>query len=146
MPKDMEVCFPATMGGLTTALATIDQFGAARNLCADEISRARIVAEELITNAIKYGYGDASERPIRLRLSADPVLTLTYDDEAEPFDPTQWRPRKDAATARLEHREGRAGIDLVLGLSSTARYESRPGGNRLVLTFAPRPASGGKAR
>ena len=138
MPTEIEICLPATLPGLTTALATIDQFRAARNLNADQISRARIVAEELISNTIKYGYGGECDRPIRLTLTAQPILTLTYDDEAEPFDPTLWRISETPPSGR-EPREGRAGIGLVLGLSTTARYERRPEGNRLVLTFAPRP-------
>jgi anti-sigma regulatory factor (Ser/Thr protein kinase) len=136
---DVEVCFPATMVGLTIAMATIDQFHAARNLHGDEIACIRIVAEELISNTIKYGYGAECDRPIRLRLSADPIITLTYDDEAAPFDPTAWRTNEAPGTRGRELREGRAGIELVLGLSSTALYQRRPEGNRLVLTFAPRP-------
>ena len=139
MPAAVEVCFPATMDGLTMALATIDQFRAARNLDADQIARMRVVAEELVSNTIKYGYGGACDRPIRLSLSADPVLSMVYEDEAEPFDPTLWRANAPLTVPGQGRREGRAGIDLVLGLSSAVGYMALPKGNRLIIQFGESP-------
>ena len=141
MPNELEVLIPATVSGLVTALATIDQFRAARNLDADAVTRARVVAEELISNTIKYGYRGECDRPIRLRLCTEPVLTLVYEDQAGPFDPTLWRPSKEWTAASRERREGRAGIALLLGLSSAAEYHRLPDGNRLVITFASKGAA-----
>jgi serine/threonine-protein kinase RsbW len=137
-PTEVEVCFSATMDGLAIALTTIDQFRAARNLQRDEIARARVVAEELITNTIKYGYGGECERPIRMRLTAEPALTIVYEDEAEPFDPTHWRPQPEWELPSLERPDGLSGIVMVFGLSSSVDYQPQPAGNRLVITFAPR--------
>jgi anti-sigma regulatory factor (Ser/Thr protein kinase) len=134
---EIEINIPATRRGITTALARIEEFCAARNLSANQAARALIIAEELITNTIKYGYRGECERPVRLRLCAGPALTMIYEDEAAPFDPIHWNPGEDAASARRQGREGRAGIDLVIGLSSSAAYEGLPEGNRLILTFAP---------
>ena len=138
MPNELEVLIHATVSGLITALATIDQFRATRNLRADSVARVRVVIEELVSNTIKYGYGGECDRPVRLRLCAEPVLTLVYEDEAEPFDPTLWRPNEEWTAASRERQEGRAGVALVLGLSSAVRYERTSDGNRLVITFAPR--------
>ena len=131
--EEIEINIPATMRGLGAALAKIEQFCAARNLYSDQAARVRVVAEELITNTIKYGYRGESERPVRLRLRAGAVLTLIYEDHAPLFDPTLWR--RETATA-VPRGEGRAGIDLILGLSSTVAHEGGPEGNRLTLTFA----------
>jgi anti-sigma regulatory factor (Ser/Thr protein kinase) len=114
----------------------MDQFRTARNLDAGALARARVVAEELISNTIKYGYRGECDRPIRLRLSAGPVLTMVYDDAAEPFDPTQWRPKPEWTILNPERPAGLRGIDLVLGLSSAVDYRALPDGNRLVITFA----------
>jgi serine/threonine-protein kinase RsbW len=138
MSTQIEVSFPATSSGLVSALATIDQFRALRNLGADETARVRIVAEELISNTIKYGYGGECDRRIWLRLDHEPVLTLTYDDEADPFDPTLWRPDEEWTVVSRERHEGRSGIALLQALSSSVAYHPRPGGNRLVVTFSPR--------
>jgi anti-sigma regulatory factor (Ser/Thr protein kinase) len=133
---EIEINIPATRNGLATVLARIEEFAAARNLCADQVARVRVVVEELITNTIKYGYRGECDGPIRLRLSAGRVLTLVYEDQAPPFDPTLGRSEQDSAAKRLDGREGHAGIGLILGLSSTAAYEAAPEGNRLTLTFA----------
>jgi anti-sigma regulatory factor (Ser/Thr protein kinase) len=138
MPTEIEFSFPATMSGLSSALATIEQFGTARNLNADDIARVRVVVEELASNTMKYGYGAECDRPIRLQLSAEPVLALVYEDLAGPFDPTLWRPKPEWAVSGRERPEGLAGIDLVLGLSSTVEYQATPDGNRLVMTFVSR--------
>ena len=48
------------------------------------------------------------------------------------------RPVEEGSGAPDPHREGEAGIALVLGLATAVAYEPMIGGNRLVLTFAPR--------
>jgi anti-sigma regulatory factor (Ser/Thr protein kinase) len=137
MPTDLEVSFPATTSGMVAALETIEHSGAAWNLGADLIGRLRIIVEELFSNTIKYGYGRECDHPVRLRLSPTPVPTLTYEDDADPFDPTRWKLEDDDVTPD-ERPEGRAGIKMVLGLSATAIYLPRNGGNCLVLTLGAR--------
>jgi len=142
---EIELNIPATRRGLCTALARIEEFAAARNLHADTLGRLRVVVEELVTNTIKYGYGGECERPIRLRLNASHALSLIYEDDAPRFDPTAPRPAHDPAARRRAGREGRAGLDLVLGLSDSAAYDGSAG-NRLALTFlAPDQSAGGPA-
>ncbi len=82
LPAELEL--PATMEGLSAALDAVEQYCARMNR--DLVSRARIVVEELFSNTIKYGYGGESDHRVRLRLAADPVLTLVYEDDAPPFD------------------------------------------------------------
>jgi len=138
MPTDLEVSFPATTRGLITALETIEHSGRAWNFGAEVIARLLIIAEELISNTIKYGYGRECDLPFRLRLSALPVPTLVYEDDAAAFDPTCWV-HPDEHLAPDDRPEGRAGIKMVLGLSGTATYLARPQGNCLVITFDQRP-------
>jgi anti-sigma regulatory factor (Ser/Thr protein kinase) len=138
MPTDLAVSFPATTNGMVAALERIEDTGAAWNLGAEIIARLRIIVEELMTNTIKYGYGRECDRPIRLSLCAGPVPTLTYEDDAPPFDPTRWRPANEDASPE-DGPEGQAGIKMVLGLSSSAAYRPRPDGNCLVLTLGALP-------
>jgi len=135
MSNALELRIPATAAGLATALARIDQFQVGRNLDVGAVTQARLVVEELISNTIKYGYRGESDRPILLRLLGEPVLTLIYEDRADPFDPTVWRPPEAWTAANREEQEGRSGIALVIGLSSTIAYERVPDGNRLLITF-----------
>lgn len=137
MPTVLEVSFPATTSGMVAALETIEHSGTAWNLGADLVGRLVIIVEELFSNTIKYGYGRECDRPVRLRLSAMPVATLVYEDDAAPFDPTAWR-QEDADVPPDQRPEGRAGIRMVLGLSASAVYRARDGGNCLVLTLGER--------
>ncbi len=138
MASELKLSFPATMSGLIASLEAIDHAGDAWNLDIGVVSRARIIVEELFSNTIKYGYGRECERPVRLRLGADPELTLTYEDEATPFDPTALEREDDASIVAEDRAEGKAGIAMVLGLCKTAAYVPRPDGNCMVMTFGLR--------
>ena len=129
--------FPATAKGLHAALALVESCCTAWALDPAVVPRARIAVEELFSNTIKYGYGAECEREVRLRLSTAPALTLVYEDDAPPFDPTRWRDPENAGLAPDERAEGKQGIAILLGLARTAEYRARPGGNGLILTFGP---------
>jgi anti-sigma regulatory factor (Ser/Thr protein kinase) len=135
MASELRLSFPATMSGLIASLEAIDHMGAAWSLSPVLVSRVRLIVEELFSNTIKYGYGEECERPVRLQFSADAGLTVTYEDEAPPFDPTARARESDASIMDEDRPEGRAGIALVLGLCATAAYLPKPNGNVLVMTF-----------
>jgi anti-sigma regulatory factor (Ser/Thr protein kinase) len=135
IPADLELNLPATMEGLDAALNAIEQYCVEKDR--DLVSRVRIVVEELFSNTIKYGYGGACDRPVRLHLAQQPVFTLTYGDDAPPFDPTGWKSQEIEELLPDQRAEGQAGIAMVKGLCSAIRYAPQDGRNRLVLTFAP---------
>jgi anti-sigma regulatory factor (Ser/Thr protein kinase) len=137
MASELSLSFPATMSGLTASMNAIDHTGDTWNLSPALVSRVRIVVEELFSNTIKYGYGGECDRPVRLHFTADSSLTLAYEDDAPPFDPTARALESDASIMDEDRPEGRAGIALVLGLCATAEYMLRPNGNRLIMTFKP---------
>lgn len=136
MASEIKLSFPATMEGLIASLQAIDHAGATWNLGPSLVSRVRLIVEELFSNTIKYGYGVECDRPIRLHLSTDTSLTIAYEDDAAPFDPTMHTRESDASIMEEDRAEGRAGIALVLGLCASAKYLPRPDGNCLVMTFA----------
>ncbi len=136
MASELKLSFPATMDGLIASLEAIDHTGTTWNLDPGLVSRVRLIVEELFSNTIKYGYGAECDRPVRLHLSTDTSLTIAYEDDAAPFDPTAVAPESDDSIMDEDRPEGRAGIALVLGLCATAKYLPRPSGNCLVMTFA----------
>jgi anti-sigma regulatory factor (Ser/Thr protein kinase) len=127
MPGNLDLSVPATTRGLSQALNALDTVcGPGHAL----LGRARIVLEELFTNTIKYGYGGECERPVRLAFRLEAALTFVIEDEAPPFDPTQWvRP-----AGSLE-RVGQAGIAMVMGLSSQVSYQALANGNRITVVI-----------
>jgi len=135
MASELRLSFPATMSGLVASLEAMDHAGVALNLSPALVSRVRIIVEELFSNTIKYGYGEECERPVRLHLSTDTSLTVAYEDDAAPFDPTARAREDDASITNADRPEGRAGIAMVLGLCEAARYLPRPDGNCLIMTF-----------
>ena len=130
----LEIELPATHRALLSCLETIGDFGAAAKLAPDLVARARVVVEELYSNTIKYGYGGECERRVSLRLRAHGALTLVYEDDCPPFDPTTWG-GADRPSAAESLREGEAGLALLFGLAASVAYEPLPNGNRLVVVF-----------
>jgi anti-sigma regulatory factor (Ser/Thr protein kinase) len=132
-PEPIELNYAATMDGLFAALRALEQ--ACNNWKIDTalVSRALIVVEELFSNTIKYGYGGECAKPVRLRLQPLPLFTITYEDDAPLFDPTNWKLPPDEGLG--ERSLGLAGIAMVVGLCADVTYQPRDGGNRLVLTF-----------
>ena len=133
---ELKLELPATLESLLTCLGTIGDFAAAARLAPDLVARARIVLEELYSNTIKYGYGGECDRRVGVRLRGHGALTLVYEDDAPPFDPTGWNDPAAGLSAAESLREGEAGLALMFGLATRVAYEPRPNGNRLVVVFA----------
>jgi anti-sigma regulatory factor (Ser/Thr protein kinase) len=136
MSAELVLELPATTGGLRSGLDSIEEACAAGNIPRDTRSRLVIALEELVSNTIKYGYGEESQRPVRVRLRWRPPIELVYEDEAPPFDPIVWLAESQQGAPPADDVVGRKGVALVLGIARSARYERLPGGNRLTLRFA----------
>lgn len=134
-PPVLEWNYTAKTDSLYAALGAIEQACMAWNIDAALLSRARIVVEELFSNTIKYGYGEECDAVIRIRLAANPILTLVYEDDAPLFDPTLWKFEANEDVRPDRRPEGRAGIAMVMGLCATVVYQPRDGRNHLAMTF-----------
>jgi anti-sigma regulatory factor (Ser/Thr protein kinase) len=133
MGEELVLDLKATRHGLAEALKRIEHFSQSRNLTHAVLMRVLVIVEELFTNTIKYSYGGECDRPVRIALRAGEPLTLIYEDDGPAFDPTRWD-GAPALDADPDSRPvGQAGIPLVLGLATAARYERRDGSNRLEL-------------
>jgi serine/threonine-protein kinase RsbW len=132
MSEELALDLMATRHDLASALQMIEQYCQSRNIGREGTMRVLVVVEELFTNSIKYGYGGETDRPVRITLRHGARLALTYEDDASAFDPTRWSSETAPAPAE-RHAVGQAGIPLVLGLATSARYERRGNTNCLVL-------------
>jgi anti-sigma regulatory factor (Ser/Thr protein kinase) len=100
-------------------------------------SRARystgLAVEEIVTNAIKYGYDDVLDHFIRLHIIVErDNLRLIFEDDGHPFDPTR-RPPPDIEAIVESHRAGGLGIELVRRMCEKMVYERIGDRNRLTL-------------
>jgi anti-sigma regulatory factor (Ser/Thr protein kinase) len=135
-PGELKLGCPAKKHALHAALDAIEQACNTWKVDTALVSRARIVVEELFSNTIKYGYGGECERPVRLSLTPRPELTLTYEDEAPPFNPLAWKAKADEALPLQDRPIGQAGIAMVTGLAARVSYHRRGGANCLTVIFA----------
>ena len=94
---------------------------------------AGLAVEEMVTNIIKYSYDDDREHLVGIRISVDREhLTLIFEDDGHPFDPTQ-RPAPDIEKLIESKKIGGLGIELVRRMSDKMSYERAGNLNRLTL-------------
>lgn len=94
---------------------------------------AGLAIEEVVTNVIKYGYDDDREHLVGIRVSVTrDHLTLVFEDDGHPFDPTQ-RPPPDIEKIVESQKAGGLGIELVRRMCDKMTYERKGNLNRLTL-------------
>lgn len=118
----------AELERLTQLLAP---FLEAHTLPEPAVYTVELALEEMITNIIKYGYDDAAEHAISVRIEIRPSnLQITLQDDGHEFNPlTVPQPN---ITAPMEQRcIGGMGIYLVRQMLSGITYQRRNGVNIL---------------
>ena len=96
--------------------------------------RLNLVLEEIIGNTIAYGYPDAGEHALRVRVAvlAD-AIELEIRDDARPFDPLAERPAPYLGDDLERRRPGGLGLHLVRRLVRGGKYMTEAGNNCLSL-------------
>jgi sigma-B regulation protein RsbU (phosphoserine phosphatase) len=94
-----------------------------------ETKRLRLAVEEAVANVINYGQASA----ITLQaMVADNQLTLTIDDDGQPFDPTKGS-ATDLSIPPDQRPEGGMGIILLQTMTDEQSYQRTDGHNVLTL-------------
>ena len=94
----------------------------------------KLVAEEVLTNILKYGQLDAeSEIEVRLEQGGG-QLTLQFCDAGIPFDPLAQAQRSELGTETESAAIGGLGVHLLEALTDEQLYSYRDGRNQLRLT------------
>ena len=94
---------------------------------------AGLAIEEVVTNIIKYGYDDDREHLVGIRVTVSrDHLSLIFEDDGHPFDPTQ-RPPPDIEKIVESQKAGGLGIELVRRMCDKMTYERQGSLNRLTL-------------
>ena len=103
----------------------------------------RLVAEEVLTNIAKYGFGPGARPAVELSVSlTDAAAVLEFRDQGPPFDPLA-HPPPDLDAPREERPPGGLGLMLVRTLVDEARYARDGSAN--VLRLVKRRASSRRA-
>ena len=134
---ELVIRIPGDLAEISRLPGLVEEFGSRTGIPAGLVVTLNLVLEELVANTVTYGYDDGNvhpDRSIEIRLNRrGNLVTLTLEDDAKPFDPTQLgTPDTDAA---IEEREpGGLGIHFVKTLMDTVEYRRVADRNRLTMT------------
>ena len=129
--------FPRTLGSLEAIVSFVHEFLAEREIDPKHAHDVDLVIEELFTNMVKYGGGQAD---IAIGLEADPArLTIELQDfGVEEWDVTQSKPVD--VHAPLEHRRpGGLGLHLVKRIAEKFQYAYRDRTSIVTVTMRLTP-------
>jgi anti-sigma regulatory factor (Ser/Thr protein kinase) len=140
----MQLTIPATLDSLPGVSEFAQEAAAAAGLDRNAAYQLRLSVVELVTNTITHGYGEADRSgTIDLRAETDDrFLTLTLEDAALPYDPSQ-TPPPDLSPPAEQRQVGGLGVFLALQGVHSFRYERVGDRNRSVLAMrrpGPLPA------
>ncbi len=126
------VAIPGSQDGIRQAVSHFEAFLADKRLPAGSTWPLFVVLDELLSNVVRHGYGEAAHGQIEVGFQLrDGVLELTIVDDAGPFDPlTISEPVTDSPAD--ERPAGGLGILFVRKLMDHVEYERREGRNRLT--------------
>jgi anti-sigma regulatory factor (Ser/Thr protein kinase) len=111
----------------------VEEFCCALGLATAPSLEVRLVAEEVLTNVVKYAHALTEERVVELRLSGSPEsVRLEFRDEGMPFNLLD-APQPDLAGAAENRPTGGLGVHLVKALIDDASYAREGAVNVLVL-------------
>jgi len=92
-----------------------------------------LTIEELLTNILKYGYDDAAEHEIFLRVSIRPALIeIEVEDDGHRFNPWEF-PEPDTTIPPEERAPGGLGIHMIRKLASRVDYQRSGALNRVTV-------------
>lgn len=115
---------------LTAAIDAVLETNAVGREIRDDV---RLIAEEIVANAIEYGGSDAETEIVVDIAAADGTLSIEFRDRGRPFDPLAVAP--PALDAPLDERGiGGLGLHLVHELAESLSYAREDDCNVLRVT------------
>ena len=130
----LEIAIANELEEIVSAAEKIDAFCEEREISPEIAYAVNLSIDEILTNAISYGYDDDTEHDIEIVLSKNgEAITIEIADDGRPFDPLQDAPEMDAESALEERRVGGAGIALTKTMMTDLRYHRDDGRNHLIM-------------
>ncbi|MEQ8394860.1 ATP-binding protein [Thalassobaculum sp.] len=135
---DLVVTAASRLEELTRLAAEIEAFAETHALPPRAAMHLDLAVEEIVSNAINYGFADMAEREDAIELS----LTLEGDgvdiriaDRGRPFDPLSQAPEPDTEATIEERSVGGLGIHIVKTVMTGLRYTRIDDRNVLDMTL-----------
>jgi serine/threonine-protein kinase RsbW len=120
---------------LSPAHGAVREFLEQRGIGERGVYHAELVLEELFINTVRYGYADSAAHYIEVSLHlSDDVIVMTFDDDAQRFDPST-APMPVLPNTIEEMMPGGLGLILVRKNTKEMRYARAHGRNQLWLSI-----------
>ncbi len=117
----------------------VENFGNLAGWDSTIVMQINLVLEELIVNAIDYGYADGRCGSIEVMIETNPnEIRMTIEDDGAAFDPFI-QPPPDLSLALEDRPIGGLGIHLVRSYMDSYSYVYCSGRNRVTLSKRLRP-------
>ena len=129
MLLQLELC--NDLVSLEDAVAAIEQRLLDESVPRAVVDDARLVAEEILGNAIKHGCAQHEVHALAVQMEReDERLHLEFRDDGTPYNPLVTHPPEIDAPL-VERPIGGLGVYLVCEVAESVRYERRDGSNVL---------------
>jgi anti-sigma regulatory factor (Ser/Thr protein kinase) len=111
----------------------VERFGTSHGVPATVVNELNLCLDEILNNAISYGYDDDAPHHISIALRTDGrTLVAEIEDDAKPFDPGRTAPARFGGDLR-SRATGGLGLHFVNSLMDEVDYSRAGGYNRLTL-------------
>ena len=134
MINELRFSLAPELSDIGSLFRMIETFGEANELPEPKVYVVNLMLDELVTNLVMHGNSNDGTlmADIRLQVGAGGI-TLTVEDDGQPFDPTATEaPDVDAA---LEDRQvGKLGLHFVKSLADRVSYRLENGRNLLTIS------------
>ena len=134
MGDRLELVLGNELAELERLAAAVDDFVDRNHLPPGIAFKLNLCFDELITNTVSYGYGDAkhARHDILVRLASDGCqIKAEVEDDSAPYNPFVEAPQPDLGNDIDERRVGGLGVFLVKEMMDHVAY--RRDGNRNVV-------------
>jgi serine/threonine-protein kinase RsbW len=120
---ELRLTLSNTLDAVAAGRAPLFAFVEGRGFTAQALNRLDVIFEELVSNTVRHGFSPGSGQSIRVRARfASGELTMVFEDDGAPFDPTAQKPPRTFSTLEAA-RPGGLGLLLVTRFASRVRYE-----------------------
>ena len=137
---------PPRLSALRNLSRMVEAFGAANRLPESEIYMLNLALDELVANAVNYGFEGVAEPRLDVTLwVSGTLLVLTITDNGRRFDPTA-HADPDVSSSLEERPVGGLGVHLVRTFADRVTYQFAEGRNRLTLEHNYTPTERAEGR
>ena len=141
MAARLEISVANDREGIPEIVAAVTGLIEENGLAPDIAYALELAIDELVTNAISYGYPDGGNGNVTVEVSidSDRVMLIVRDDGIA-FDPLQQAPAPTLEGDIEDRPIGGLGLHLVGAMMDEVAYERREGENRLTCIKRRQPA------